>query len=86
MSAFGPPPGPRKPAHLLALVLDGKAPMPESVKKCAAPVPSAKPADDKIAGAASQLHSGLSINQHIRRGNDDVLVIAPAASKSGSFP
>lgn len=34
VSAFGPPPpGPRKPAHLLAFVLDGKAPMPEPVKK-----------------------------------------------------
>lgn len=34
VSAFGPPPpGLRKPAHLLAFVLDGKAPMPEPVKK-----------------------------------------------------
>jgi quinohemoprotein ethanol dehydrogenase len=34
VAAFGPPPpGPLKPAHLLALVLDGKAPMPEPLAK-----------------------------------------------------
>jgi quinohemoprotein ethanol dehydrogenase len=34
VTAFGPAPaGPRKPAHLLAFVLDGKAPMPEPVNK-----------------------------------------------------